>query len=149
MEAIESVANSIPLQNTSTPVIIARSQFAVSAQEVATNKLEQLFSVNIGNVSNTTTLNSSNLNFMKNNESSTASILLPNNVINSVSTESAKVRITHAVYLSDSVFLRRDNNDLEVGSIIISASISSDNNNSIFDPPVTLTFRRTEVANQY
>ena len=142
MEAIESVTDSIPIQNTSLPVIIAKSQFAVSAQEIDTDKFEQVFSVNIGNISNTTSIDSSNIFFMRTNES-TASILLPNNALNSVGTGS-KVRISNAVYLDDSIFLRRNNNDIEVGSIIMSASISS-SNKSTFDPPVMLTFRRSKV----
>ncbi len=142
LEAIESVADSIPLQNTTMPVIIARSQFAVSAQEIDTDTFEQVFSVNIGNVSNTTSIDSNSLLFIRTNES-TASILLPNNVLISVGTGS-KVRINNAVYLDDSVFLRRNNNDIEVGSIIMSASISS-SNKSTFDPPVMLTFRRSKV----
>ncbi len=142
MEAIESVTDSIPIQNTSLPVIIAKSQFAVSAQEIDTDKFEQVFSVNIGNISNTTSIDSSNIFFMRTNES-TASILLQNNVLNSVGTGS-KVRISNAVYLDDSIFLRRNNNDIEVGSIIMSASISS-SNKSTFDPPVMLTFRRSKV----
>ncbi len=143
MEAIESVTDSIPIQNTSLPVIIAKSQFAVSAQEIDTDKFEQVFSVNIGNISNTTSIDSSNIFFMRTNES-TASILLQNNVLNSVGTGS-KVRISNAVYLDDSIFLRRNNNDIEVGSIIMSASISSSNKSTSFDPPVMLTFRRSKV----
>ncbi len=143
LEAIESVADYIPLQNTSMPVIIARSQFAVSAQEIDIDMFEQVFSVNIRNDSNATSIDSSSLYFMRSNES-TASILLPNNVLNSVGTGS-KVRISNAVYLDDTVFLRRNNNDIEVGSIIMSASINSSNNKSTFDPPVMLTFRRSKV----
>ena len=139
LEAIQSVADSIPLDNSSVPVVIARSQFAVSAQSVESNT-GQLFSVELANGSDFT---SDSLNFMSISNLSTASISIPNNVFKSFS--SPTLRLTNAVYLQESAFLRRDDYNLTLGSIIISASIYGNDitTGTHFDPPVVLTFKNS------
>ena len=56
-----------------------------------------------------------------------------------------KTRITREVFLSDSLFLRRENNDLEVGSIIISATLVGSNSVEGIDPPLNITFLKYPV----
>ena len=75
----------------------------------------------------------------------TASIRLPNNLFSAVPNVTNNTRITHAVFLSDSLFLRRDSNDLEVGGIIISASVVGYNSIQSLDPPVSISFLKNPV----
>ena len=144
MEATQSVADRIPIQNTSQPVIIARSQFAVSAQEVVPNHFMQTFSFTAedhSHISNISRINSNNLYFGEMRNKSTASISLPNNLFNALHNIS-KSRVTHAIYLSESAFLRRENSNLEVNSVIISASVVGAAPIIGFkNPPVILSFK--------
>ena len=144
LEAIQSVADSIPIENTSQPVIITRSQFAVSAQEVEPDQFMQTFSFTAedhSHISNISRINSNNLYFGEMMNNSTASISVPNNLFNALHNIS-KSRVTHAIYLSESAFLRRENNNLEVSSVIISASIvGAGPIKGLKNPPVILSFK--------
>ena len=144
LEAIQSVADRIPIKNTSQPVIIARSQFAVSAQEVELNQFMQTFSFTAedhSHVSNISRIKSNDLYFGEIMNKSIASISLPNNLFNALHNVS-KSRVTHAVYLSESAFLRRENSNLEVSSVIISASIvGAGPIKGLKNPPVILSFK--------
>ena len=144
MEAIQSVADSIPIENTSQPVIIARSQFAVSAQEVEPDQFMQTFSFTAedhSHISNISRINANNLYFGEMMNKSTASISLPNNLFNALHNIS-KSRVTHAIYLSESAFLRRENSNLEVSSVIISASVvGASPIKGLKNPPVILSFK--------
>ena len=84
-----------------------------------------LIFANFSNLNTDETIDSSDLSFEKRmTTQATASIRLPNNLFSAVPNVTNNTRITHAVFLSDSfIFLRRDSNDLEVGGIIISASV--------------------------
>ena len=108
-------------------------------------EIGQTFSVNIGNFSDLNMnddINSMDLSFEMLTSQSTASLSLPINLFSSISNVTNNTRITHAVFLSDSLFLRRQNNNMEVGSIIVSASIVSVDG---LKPPVTLRFLKNPV----
>ena len=62
-------------------------------------------------------IDSNDLSFEMLNTQSTASLHLPNNLFSSISNVTTNTRITHAVFFSDSLFLRRENNDMEVGVV--------------------------------
>ena len=84
-------------------------------------------------------------------QNSTASVTLPASalvepVLTNVSTNTT-IRITNSVYVNDLLFLRRGEESLQVGSIIISASVSSNNRSETLDPPVRLTFMKNPVRN--
>ena len=152
LEAIGFIVGGILIGNISKPVVITRRTFAVSAQQVDLNQFMEIgqnFSANLGNFSNLNTdetIDSSDLSFEKRmTTQATASIRLPNNLFSAVPNVTNNTRITHAVFLSDSLFLRRDSNDLEVGGIIISASVVGYNSIEGLDPPVSISFLKNPV----
>ena len=133
-------------------MVITRRTFALSAQQVDLNQFMEIgqnFSANLGGFSNLNTnesIDSSELSFeMRMTMQATASIRLPNNLFSAVPNVTNNTRITHAVFLSDSLFLRRDSNDLEVGGIIISASVVGYNSIESLDPPVSISFLKNPV----
>ena len=141
MEAIESVTENIPVNesNATEPVVISQRSFAVSIQQVNLQTFSQdgqTFSVNIGN-------NQSNDIIVGDTVDTKpiASISLPNNLLDSIPNISNSTRITNAVFLSDSLFLRRDDKFMEVGSVIISATVVGVDTIQELNPPVTLTFQ--------
>ena len=150
MEAIESVVENIPLTNTSEPVVISQKSFAVSLQQVNIKEFKQsgqAFSVNFGDFSNDNqSLNSNDLTFGGSNQQSTAAINLPRNLLNGLPNITNNTRITHSVFITDSLFLRRDDNFQEVGSIILSAAIVGANTIRRLNPPVGLSFMINPVS---
>ena len=118
----------------------------MSAQEVEPNHFMQTFSFTTednSHVSNITKIYSNNLYFGEMMNKSTASISLPNNLFNALYNIS-KSRVTHAIYLSESAFLRRENSNLEVSSVIISASVvGAGPIKGLKNPPVILSFKVT------
>ena len=144
MEAVESVTENIPITNTSVPVVITQRSFAVSVQQVDIEKFKQsgqTFSVNFkDSLTRNQSLDSNDLTFGSSNEQSTASITLPNNLLNSNSS-----RITNAVFITDFLFLsRRD--ILKVGSLIISAAVVGTSTLEQLQPPVNLRFITNPVS---
>ena len=152
LEAIGSIVENVPIGNISEPVVITRRTFALSAQQVDLNQFMEIgqnFSANLGGFSNLNTnesIDSSELSFeMRMTMQATASIRLPNNLFSAVPNVTNNTRITHAVFLSDSLFLRRNSNDLEVGGIIISARVVGYNSIQSLDPPVSISFLKNPV----
>ena len=142
MEAIESVVENIPIANVSEPVVLVQKSFAVSAKVVNPEKA-QSFGVNIRN---NQSLTSDDLTFGGlPNSQPTASINLPNKLFNSMSNNT---RITNAVFISDSLFLRRDTRYTEVGSVIISATVVGVDTIRNLNSPVTLGFQISPVSNK-
>ena len=116
----------------------------MSAQEVETNQFMQTFSFTAedhSHISNISRINSKDLYFGEMINKSTASISLSNNLLNALHNIS-KSRITHAIYLSELAFLRRENSNLEVNSVIISASVvGASLIRGLKNPPVILSFK--------
>ena len=79
----------------------------------------------------------------------TASITIPANVFMAIQLplNVDHIRISNAVYLRDLLFQPRDEGTLQVGSLIISTFISSNNSFEGLDPPVFLTFTKNPVRN--
>ena len=131
--------------------MITRSAFAVSVQQVDLEKfmeIGQIFSANLGTFSDlnvTENIDSNDLLFHMGPNQSTASISLSNNLFSAILNVTNNTRITHAVFLSDSLFLRRVNNDLEVGGIIISASVVGSDSVEDIDPRLNITFLKNPV----
>ena len=146
LEAIESVVEEI-IVDTSKPVIITQRSFAVSVQQVNSTDFSQngqIFSVNLGNIS--MQLNTDNLMLGETSDMPpTGSISLPNNLLDLlVDTNNSK--ITNAVYTIDSLFLRREQKSLEVGSIILAGTVVGNVNITDLDPPITLNFQILPVC---
>ena len=111
-------------------------------------EIGQTFSANLGAFSDlnmSENIDSNDLSFSRSTSQPTASISLPNNLFNAILNVTNNTRITHAVFLSDSLFLRRENNDMEVGGIIISASLVGSNSVEGIDPPLNITFLKNPV----
>ena len=62
-------------------------------------------------------IDSNGLPFEMLTSQSITSLHLPNNLFSSISNVTNNTGITHAVFVSDSLFLRRENNDMEVGVV--------------------------------
>ena len=150
MEAIESVVENIPLTNTSEPVVISLKSFAVSVQLIDIEEFKQsgqMFGVNFGDFSNDNqSLKSNDLTFGGFNQQPTAAINLPRNLLNGLPNITNNTRITHSVFITDSLFLRRDDNFQEVGSIIISAAVVGTDTIRGLNPPVGLSFMINPVS---
>ena len=149
LEAIESVVEGIPITNISEPVIITQKSFAVSVQQVNIKEFTQSgqrFSVNYRGFSDgNETLNSNDLVFGTTSKQPTAAISLPTNLLSRVPNITS-TRITHSVFTTDSLFLRRIENFLEIGSIIISTTVVGTDTISGLDPPVGLSFLINPVS---
>ena len=150
MEGIESVVENIPLTNTSEPTVISQKSFAVSVQQVNIEEFKQsgqIFSVNFGDFSNENqSLNFNDLTFGGSNQQSTAAINLPRNLLNGLSKITNNTRITHSVFITDSLLLRRVDNFQEVGSVILSASVVGTDAIRGLKPPVGLSFTINPVS---
>ena len=134
------------------PVIIPQDLFAVAVQEVniTENPMPPPFRVNLGedfNFENAQPFNPSDLDFdtipVNVTAPPAASLELPSNLYD-FADASGPLRIANFIYLSDALFLRRETNDLEVASLIISATVI---NQTIvgLDPPIALQFQRNPV----
>ena len=152
LEAIGSIVGDIPVGNISEPVVITRRTFALSVQQVDLDQFMELgqnFSANLGDFSNLNmneSIASSDLSFeLRSTTQATASVRLPSNLFSAVPNVTSNTRITHTVFLSDSLFLRRNSNDLEVGGIIISARVVGYNSIQSLDPPVSISFLKNPV----
>ena len=150
LEAIESVVEGLPISNISEPVIITQQSFAVSLQQLDILEFTQsgqTFSVNYRGFSDRNqTLNSNDLVFGTTSQQHTASISLPHNLLSIISIITNNTRITHSVFTTDSLFLRRNNNFLEIGSVIISTTVVGTDRISELDPPVGLSFMINPVS---
>ena len=154
LEAIESVVESIPIINISEPIVIIQKSFAVSVQQVDTKEFTQFgqtFSVNYRAFSDENqTLNSNDLVFGSSSQQSTAVINLPNNLLSALpNLTKNNTRITHSVFITDSLFLRRNNYNLEVGSVIISTTVVGADTIKELDPPVDLRFQVNPASKYY
>ena len=148
LESVQLVAAEIPIPDNETgPVVLLQSSFAVSVQEVNSQKFEsQVLSVSLGDSPFSGTKNISSedsLNFSAVNHS-TASITLPANLFDSLPASNSS-RITQLVFLNDALYLRRNESSLEVGSIIIVTSVAEEIIEHL-EPPISLTFLKNPVS---
>ena len=153
LEAIESVVENIPITNISEPVIITQKSFAVSIQQVDIEEFKQFgqtFSVNYsGFTDGNKSLTSDDLVFgMDSQLPTSAAINLPNNLLSTLPNVTNNTRITHSVFTTDSLFLRRHNNFLEVGSVVISTTVVGKDTLRGLNPPVGLRFLTNPVSRQ-
>ena len=148
LDAVQMVTAEIPIPpNNTGPVILPQNSFAVSVQEVDPEEFDmQIFSASLGNnpFSNPNLeLNEDNLVFSP-VTSSTASLTLPQNLLDS-SRVSNFTRIAQSVFLTDALYLRRNKSLLEVGSVVLSASVINQTIDQL-DPPISLRFLKNPVS---
>ena len=142
LSAVQDLTEEIPV-NVGETVVIVQETFAVSVQEVEPDTFEreggQTISANLG------TGGSISLNKTSNSmRPPTASVSLPSNLFRRANGTNS-TRIVSNVYLNDALFLRRDSNNFDVNSIILSAGVAGVSRVLGLDPPVTLEFARNEV----
>ena len=143
------MATDIPIpENSTEPEILLQESFAVSVQEVDPEEFDthQVFSVSLGSnpfSQDDLELNESSLVFSSVN-SPTASLTIPPNVFDMMRVSNSS-RITQSVYLTDALYLTRNDSKLKVGSVILETSVV---NMTIEDlnPPITLTFLKNPVS---
>ena len=142
MEAFETVIENIPITNISEPEIIPLRSFAVAVLLVDTEDIKvsgQNFSISSREITE------DNLSFGTLTDNAVASISLPNTILNNITNITNSTRIAHSVFLVDSLFLRRSDNYLEVGSVIISASVVGKTLSGLRQP-VSLNFLINSVS---
>ena len=135
----------INITNASSHVVKSHSYFAVSIRE---NNFEgfgnQTLSINLTDFSESN-VNSYNITLLTkgNIDYSTGSVTLPGNIFNSSNIN----RITNAVFLTDSLFLRRRFDYFNVSSVVISTSILREFESAIkeLESPVNLSFQLNPV----
>ena len=136
----------IPPNNTG-PVILPHNSFAVSVQEVSPEEFDmQTFSVSLGSnpFSNPSLeLNKDSMAFSP-MTSYTASLTLPQNLFESSGVSNSS-RIALSVFVTDALYLRRNKSLLEVGSVVLSASVINQTINEL-DPPISLRFLINPVS---
>ena len=144
------MAAEIPIpENETGRVILAQRSFAVSGQEVNPEKFEtQVLSVSLGDspFTDTQTELSEDSFDLSTVNYSTASITLPHNLFDRLPASNSS-RITQLVFLSDQLYLRRNESHFEVGSIIIAASVAERIIKRL-EPPISLTFLKNPVSHQ-
>lgn len=140
------VAGSLPIpENVTEPLIISRMRFAVSVQEVDPQEFAGImFSAQ---VDPDKPLNSSDLSFEPPQKEPTGAISLPGTLFEQ--TPQNMTRIATSVFLTDSLFLRRNNNSRVVDSIIIAASVVGVDGVKNLNPPVQTEFQRLNQVKQY
>ena len=150
MEAIDLIVANTPITNLSEPVVFSQRSFAVSVQEVKIKDFKQsghMFSINFKYFSNESqSLSFNDLTFGLTSERPTAAVSLPSNLLNGLSYNTNSTRITHSVFITDSLFLRRYNTFQKVSSVIISAAIVGSGTIKELNPPVNLSFLLNPVS---
>ena len=148
------LTDSLPVEQ-DMPVIITQARFAVSVQAVALQNFDgRSLSFDLGETFDTpnqvisnTTLNIDGDRPTTRRRTPTAALNLPPNLFNSLTAtgNATTARITNSVYSTDSLFVRRDINNLRVGSIIIAAGITGRTIRDL-DPPIVLMFTQKPVS---
>ena len=156
LETVQVVTEAIPIPENQTRVVIPLRSFAVSVQEVQPADFEgQTFSAILGSMFEFDEEEQINVDslVLEEHEEATASISIPPNIFMSLPismVQNMTTRITHSVFLTDLLFIRReremDSRELEVGSIIISATITGNISVSGLDPPIMLVFVKSPVS---
>ena len=148
LESIQLITADIPIsKNQTEPVVLTQVSFAVSVQQVNPEDFDmQMFSVLLGDdpfSGKHAQLDNTILDFSP-VTSSTASITLPQNLFDSLPVMNS-TRITRSVFLTDALYLRRNDSTLKVGSIILTASVV---NNTVegLNPPISITFLKNPVS---
>ena len=145
------IGRSIPIPENETEQIIPFQSFAVSVREVDPGKFRgQAFSVSLGGtITRDSRISEDSLSFGNQSTMTTASIKLPEDLFEQIASSwnQSRIRIVHTVFLHESLFVQRTDDEFKVGSIIISASISGmDEVEGISDPPILISFVKNRVS---
>ena len=135
---MERVSENIPIPENETSALIIQSTFAVSVQKVDPMTFTGL------SISAVIDDQGLIVSMTMGNEKSTGSLSLPSNLLQKAN----GTRVTMSVFATNSLFMRRDNNNSEVASIVISASVVGTPRVENIDPPgIMAEFQRKPVSN--
>ena len=144
------MTESIPFPENETQVFLTRDTFAVAAKEVEADQFAGLtFSADVTNGFDDTNsqLDTNSLSFAK-TDGVIGSLSLPSSLFDNLNVSKNNTRLTQSVFLTDSLFLRRENNFLVVGGIILANSVVERRAPEL-DPPIQLNFLKSPVSSQY
>ena len=139
---MERVSENIPIPKNETSVLITQSTFAVSVQKVDPMTFTGLSISAVIDSFHDQRIDQLMLNMMMSNERSTGSLSLPSNLLQKAN----GTRVTMSVFTTNSLFLRRDTNNMEVASIVISAGVVGAQRVRNLDPPIMAVFQRNPVS---
>ena len=139
---MQAVAETLPVPENESQATIVLPSLAIAVQEIQASNFT--FSAVLGSAFEEIIIENNDLVFDV-HQNATASITIPASVLD-FNTSIRIIRITSTVYVNDLLFLRREEGSQEVGSIIISASVSSNTSFEDLDPPVLLTFIKNPVS---
>lgn len=143
------MALSYPVANsTSGSSLILQDKFAISIEEVLLDMPGSgSFVFNVAPMySDGNTIDGTAISDMA-AANSTATIVIPSSVSESIDNSSSEFRLTFALFDTESLFLRRSDErfaNMVVGSLIVSATINNESITGLREP-VTITLRMDEV----
>ena len=142
LDAVERVSESIPIPENETSALVTQSTFAVSVQKVDPMTFTGLSISAVIESFKDQRIDELMVNMMMSNERSTGSLSLPSNLLQKAN----GTRVTMSVFTTNSLFLRRNTNNMEVASIVISAGVVGVQRVRNLDPPIMAVFQRNPVS---
>ena len=139
---MERVSENIPIPENETSALLTQSTFAVSVQKVDPMTFTGLSISAVIESFDDQRIDELMVNMMMSNERSTGSLSLPSNLLQKAN----GTRVTMSVFTTNSLFLRRDTNNMEVASIVISAGVVGVQRVRNLDPPIMAVFQRNPVS---
>ena len=139
--SIERVSENIPIPENETSALVTQSTFAVSVQKLDPMTFTGLSISAVIESFDDQNINELMVNMMS-SAKSTGSLSLPSNLLQKAN----GTRVTLSVFVTNSLFLRRDNNNTEVASIIIAAGVVGVQRVENLDPPIVAVFQRNPVS---
>ena len=134
----------IPIPENETSVVVTQSTFAFAVQKVDPMTFNGLnFSAAVSSDFMDQGINNGGLLLnMMNSVRSAGSMSLPSNLLQKANS----TRVTLSVFVTNSLFLRRETNNTEVASIILAAGVVGVNKVENLNPPMVATFRKNPVS---
>lgn len=144
LEAMDSLVDNIPVENGSA-VLIPRNTFSVYIRSVKMDEFAERGQFVAASINNTNVTIAGDGAADATN--ATVSIKLPDNLIELLpnSSNTSALHLSTSFFVTDSLFLRRTDNDKEVGSTIASVRLST-GSIRLIDTPVRMKFLRDPVS---
>ena len=147
MESIQTLGDEIVVKD-GERAVFTQDTFAVSVQPVdPRNFVTQQFTFNVGDDIDNAVVTNMTVSVdtgERRNTRPAVTMTIPENIFDNITTNNT--RITNAVFITDSLFLRREKFFLEVGSIIVALSIPGETITGL-DPSLITKFTQKRVRN--
>ena len=137
------MSESIPIPDNETSALVTQTTFAVSVQKVDSETFNGLnFSAVLENFSAQNIDKNALLVNTLSSDRPTGSLSLPSNLLYKANS----TRVTLSVFITNALFLRRRNVNLnKIGSIVIAAGVVGTKRVKNLNPPVVTVFQRNPV----